>query len=865
ARAMATVKASVPACGFGVGATKKGELPLRVEKRARGKKVTVIPNVTGDASKLARALQTMLGVGGTVRQVEGGAWAVEVQGEQVGRVTRALLDFRCLQGLTKVALERLQESIETGSRDADSSVVARSVATKFLARTQEGKASTKEDRQKALAMEAEFYGHYWDTAVASSVDDFSDVWEETLAADGAPGTEVKAVPVQSEVELTFALKALGMFPETGRAVKEFWEKNTGMTVAQFRKMALNPGARFTGEGPAQKEVPSNLVSRQKVSDRKAGGGRTNYFSYTCSVIDAYQRGIAVSKDTESEPAPAEAEEPKMGISSDEEGWCTATMHYVLPFQPPSTRLDAEECARVSSGALSKIEKHIREDLDRISGSLPGVECCLDSSSFRLDLKLHEREFLHAGKRDTGGKPLDNNAKEELRLEKKLREIAALKRRQVEGETLEKLQVEKVLKRGELFEQVAELKLRRAEKELRRLFKSHSKRFQEAFWDCEHQALFGGGSAASAASSSAAMSFGTFDEGQREGPVTLSSDGTRAEGAASRWAGVGLHLLVRGGEVGAFAVEVLEGLVRLGWAAQGAGLSDLGADDRSFGFGGSGEKVHRGVFEPYGRRFTAGDVIHCEVEREASIVRLGFALNSEPLGIAYEAPDELGDDALAGAVCGQGFKVRLLSAECMPLEDAPGLVGFVEYDPPRMAQAVVDFRGREDECLQMWAGETVNVSADDGRGWLFGFFLDAEDPDDGGWFPAEGVRFLDVDPAAAALEEAEEDAAWGAAPAADAWGPPPAAPAEPEAWGAAPAAAEDEGVEWGCGEEIPGLAEWLRGLALQKYEAQATAWCREMGAVSTREVEENWEEFAGALGLRPLERTRLRKRATAGAA
>ena len=42
--------------------------------------VTIIGNVTGDATRLARALQTMLGVGGSVRQAEKGAWCVEVQG-----------------------------------------------------------------------------------------------------------------------------------------------------------------------------------------------------------------------------------------------------------------------------------------------------------------------------------------------------------------------------------------------------------------------------------------------------------------------------------------------------------------------------------------------------------------------------------------------------------------------------------------------------------------------------------------------------------------------------------------------------------------------------------------------------------------
>ena len=44
---------------FVVAATKKGELPVKTEKRSRGKKVTVITNVKGEAAKLLSALQSL--------------------------------------------------------------------------------------------------------------------------------------------------------------------------------------------------------------------------------------------------------------------------------------------------------------------------------------------------------------------------------------------------------------------------------------------------------------------------------------------------------------------------------------------------------------------------------------------------------------------------------------------------------------------------------------------------------------------------------------------------------------------------------------------------------------------------------------
>merc|ERR1719453_2283221 len=59
-------------------------------------------------------------------------------------------------------------------------------------------------------------------------------------------------------------------------------------------------------------------------------------------------------------------------------------------------------------------------------------------------------------------------------------------------------------------------------------------------------------------------------------------------------------------------------------------------------------------------------------------------------------------------------------------------------------------------------------------------------------------------------------------------------------------------------DLPGLPEWLTGLSLQKYGPQASGWCAEMGAVSIEEVEENWEDFADAMKLKPLERKRLAK-------
>lgn len=350
-------------------------------------------------------------------------------------------------------------------------------------------------------------------------------------------------------------------------------------------------------------------------------------------------------------------------------------------------------------------------------------------------------------------------------------------------------------------------------------------------------------------------FGTFDVICCDDKVTISADGSRAESSAMQWVGVQLHLAVRDGEVGAFTVEVLDGLVRLGWALQSSRVGEVGADRSSYGFGGTGKKVHGGVFETYGQPFKAGDEIHCEAERDGGRLRIGFAKNSEPLGVAFDVVDDLGTGTLlAGVVCGRGYKVRLISAEAMPLDEAPVLDGFVEYDPPRLAIAARNFSAEADDCLTLWAGETVNVASDDGEGWLFGYFLDPEDPDDGGWFPVDAVHFADEADAPNIVPPQSTLSAGGSPePSDDIWNAPPPAAATASAH-----AAESRGQEPPHAEVVEGLAAWLQGMSLQKYQERAIEWCQENGAVVVDEIEEEWEDFANALSLKPLERKRLSK-------
>ena len=78
---------------FFVTRTKKGKLPITYENRSKGKKVTVISNVSGNSDILLSELRKRLGVGGVSR----GAF-VELQGDQQKAVTDFLNSNRsCLK------------------------------------------------------------------------------------------------------------------------------------------------------------------------------------------------------------------------------------------------------------------------------------------------------------------------------------------------------------------------------------------------------------------------------------------------------------------------------------------------------------------------------------------------------------------------------------------------------------------------------------------------------------------------------------------------------------------------------------------------------------------------------------------------
>lgn len=199
-------------------------------------------------------------------------------------------------------------------------------------------------------------------------------------------------------------------------------------------------SRKVSEKPSRDERrvdPDDGQKRTLLELRRHYSGR-----YQPDEIDRYWKEDCepVPSHTNLEDSAPSYEAQTLCLGQDKDGWCTATQ--ICSVSPSARSSD------LSAGceAVRKVE---------------GLQCRV-LNALQVELSLHERVFLIAAPRNGSA---GTEFKEEAKLEKKLREISALRSRQQSGEVLEKLQAEKVNRRAELFGQVAELKLRRGHEEL----------------------------------------------------------------------------------------------------------------------------------------------------------------------------------------------------------------------------------------------------------------------------------------------------------------------------------------------------------------------------------------------------------------
>jgi translation initiation factor 1 len=81
---------------YEVAATKKGDLPVKEEKRPKGKYATIVSNVRGHEEALLKLLQERLGVGGSIQNGN-----VELQGRHQEKVEAFLKSSNHVKGARK--------------------------------------------------------------------------------------------------------------------------------------------------------------------------------------------------------------------------------------------------------------------------------------------------------------------------------------------------------------------------------------------------------------------------------------------------------------------------------------------------------------------------------------------------------------------------------------------------------------------------------------------------------------------------------------------------------------------------------------------------------------------------------------------
>jgi len=226
-------------------ATKGGQMPLSIEKRAKGKKVTVISGVQGNASALCSALTRLLGIGGTTH-VRGALCAdVEVQGEQVERVTEILGQLGCVRGLPK-------------SRETAAVVVERDCAYDSLLTEQSGRAKPRAPKAAPPPPEPPedapcraWHGRWIYCSGNCEQIEFDDIWADS---NSNPYFRPRTPPVHSGLVsasvLSAALRPLGMTAEVGAAVQEWINHKAQMAKEAERKRSM-PIASLCAVAPAQ--------------------------------------------------------------------------------------------------------------------------------------------------------------------------------------------------------------------------------------------------------------------------------------------------------------------------------------------------------------------------------------------------------------------------------------------------------------------------------------------------------------------------------------------------------------------------------------------------------------------------------------
>lgn len=134
---------------------------------------------------------------------------------------------------------------------------------------------------------------------------------------------------------------------------------------------------------------------------------------------------------------------------------------------------------------------------------------------------------------------------------------------------------------------------------------------------------------------------------------ISQDGLSVQSKDNRWQGVRANKGVcsKGGSGNKFYYEVHfsePGLARVGWSLQDGSL-DLGTDQSSWGFGGTGKKSNSKNFQDYGTTFgDRGDIIGNMIDLDNGTI--SWSKNGQLLGVAYQLNFQIYSQTFFPSIC-----------------------------------------------------------------------------------------------------------------------------------------------------------------------------------------------------------------------
>jgi len=189
-----------PPAAYSVCATKKGAVPLSIDKRRFGKLVTRVENVSGDVSALCTALKNALGAGG---HVDGSC--IEVQGDQREVLGPWLIAQGCVKGLRheKPPAPAEEQDSEAAGKERRKPRWDAAMAAAHLASSKPEAACQREPRgpeyQRFVALMKSW--PFWDHEYSSLPQRFTQrgrvaggVELESCHSESAPAQSVKSVP-----------------------------------------------------------------------------------------------------------------------------------------------------------------------------------------------------------------------------------------------------------------------------------------------------------------------------------------------------------------------------------------------------------------------------------------------------------------------------------------------------------------------------------------------------------------------------------------------------------------------------------------------------------------------------------------------